>query len=73
MHRITRCKRTNPMPWHVLSAVLRAERGQASAIVRRRRPVVLAADTTLRWTVAGLVMALAVIATSITMGLVASP
>lgn len=71
MHRIKRCRRQNPMPWRVLSAVLRAERGQGPAAVRKRRRRLIS-DRGLALTVYTYILAGAAIVTSLAYGLVTS-
>lgn len=68
MHRVKRCKRANPHPWISLSAVLRAERGESPALVRRRR----FSDRGLALTVYMYVLAFAAVVVSLAYGLVAS-
>lgn len=71
MHRMKRCRRANPMPWRALSAVLRAERGEAPVPVRRRRRRLIS-DESLALSVYAAVMGLAVVVTSLAVGLVTS-
>lgn len=68
MHRIKRSKRVSPMPWPTLAMHLRAGRGEAPVIVRRRRH-----DRDLALSVYAFVMGLAVIVASLTIGLVVAP
>lgn len=72
MHRIRNCKRSNMTRWPVLQASLRGRPGEPPTVVLPVVGIDDALAAQLRWTALAIVLAIVIVVTSISAGLVAS-